>query len=92
MKIGTDEAARIARLAHLALSADELEALAGEMSTILSYVDRLGEFDGQEPAAESSAAPLRDDLPSPSLDRSDVESNAPLWRDGFFIVPRVIGE
>ena len=35
---------------------------------------------------------LRDDEPRPSVDRDDVARNAPAWSDGYFVVPKVIGD
>jgi aspartyl/glutamyl-tRNA(Asn/Gln) amidotransferase C subunit len=34
---------------------------------------------------------MRDDEPRPSISRDDVARNAPAWRDGLFVVPKVIG-
>jgi aspartyl/glutamyl-tRNA(Asn/Gln) amidotransferase C subunit len=34
---------------------------------------------------------MRDDVPHQTLDRELVAHNAPAWRDGFFVVPKVIG-
>jgi len=35
---------------------------------------------------------MRDDEVKPGVSRDDVARNAPAWRDGYFIVPKVIGE
>lgn len=92
MKITRDEAARVAALAHIRFDEAGLERMAAEMTGILEYVDQLRAVDvaGVE---DGGAAPmiLRDDLPAPSLEREAVAANAPAWRDGFFIVPRVVG-
>jgi Asp-tRNA(Asn)/Glu-tRNA(Gln) amidotransferase C subunit len=34
---------------------------------------------------------MRDDVPQPCVDSESVEKNAPEWRDGFFVVPPVMG-
>jgi Asp-tRNA(Asn)/Glu-tRNA(Gln) amidotransferase C subunit len=34
---------------------------------------------------------MRADEPRPSVADDAVARNAPAWRDGFFIVPKVIG-
>ena len=82
MKITLDEARRIAALAHLSIDDAALSKMADEMTRILSYVDQLAE----------AVTPMRDDVPRPSLDRDLVAKNAPDWSDGFFRVPKVIGE
>jgi aspartyl-tRNA(Asn)/glutamyl-tRNA(Gln) amidotransferase subunit C len=93
MKIDTTEARRIARLARLELTDDELEALAVDMTAILAFVQQL------ERAADDSGAPdaptratLRSDEPQEPLDRGAVADNAPEWRNGHFVVPRVLGD
>ncbi|HEX7153296.1 MAG TPA: Asp-tRNA(Asn)/Glu-tRNA(Gln) amidotransferase subunit GatC [Thermoanaerobaculia bacterium] len=92
MKIERTEAARVAALAHLELSDPELERMADEMTKILSYIDQLREVDvtGFD-ERDLHVTPLREDEPRPSLDREPVAANAPLWWDGFFVVPKVIG-
>ncbi len=92
MKIDRDEAARIAALAHLEFDERALERMAAEMTKILSYIDQLREVDaaGFEERGEL-VTPFRDDEPHQSVDREDVARNAPAWRDGFFVVPKVIG-
>ncbi|HWW60161.1 MAG TPA: Asp-tRNA(Asn)/Glu-tRNA(Gln) amidotransferase subunit GatC [Thermoanaerobaculia bacterium] len=92
MKIDRDEARRVADLAHLEFDDAGLERMAAEMTKILSYIDQLREVDvaGFEERADS-VTPLRDDEPRPSADRDLVARNAPAWRDGFFVVPKVIG-
>ena len=92
MKIDRDEAHRIAGLAHLEFDEAGLERMAGEMTKILSYIDQLREVDveGFE-ERDDAATPFREDEPHQSVNREDVARNAPAWRDGFFVVPKVIG-
>ena len=92
MNIDRDEARRVAALAHLEFDDAGLDRMASEMTKILTYIDQLRDADvadgGLKPAAPT---PLRDDEPRPSLDRDAVARNAPAWRDGLFVVPKVIG-
>ncbi len=81
----------MARLSRLRLTDQEVDSLAGELSSILDHVDRLAEvdIDGVEPT--SHVVPLenvlRDDLPRPSLSRETALSQAPDPHDGAFRVP-----
>jgi len=92
MNIDRDEARRIAGLAHLEFDDAGLDRMAAEMTKILTYIDQLREVnvDGFEDR-DAAATPLRADDVQPSLDRELVARNAPAWRDGFFVVPKVIG-
>jgi aspartyl-tRNA(Asn)/glutamyl-tRNA(Gln) amidotransferase subunit C len=93
----TEEVARIARLARLALTGDELELYSRQLTSILEYADQLQAVDttGVPPTSHplSLTAGLRDDEPAPSLPRPDALRGAPDGdpRRGLFKVPRVIG-
>ena len=89
MKITRDEARRIAQLAHLAFDDASLDRMADEMTKILTYIDQLREVEGCTDKSVG-ATPLRDDEVRPSVPREKVEANAPAWRDGHFLVPKVI--
>ncbi|HEV7923284.1 MAG TPA: Asp-tRNA(Asn)/Glu-tRNA(Gln) amidotransferase subunit GatC [Thermoanaerobaculia bacterium] len=93
MKIDREEARRIADLAHLEFTEEALERMAAEMTKILTYIDQLREasLDPPSSAAAPAATPMREDVPLASLDRELAARNAPGWRDGFFVVPKVIG-
>ena len=91
MKITRDEARRIAELAHLEFDDAGLERMADEMTKILSYIDQLNgapTLVGTPPA--EAGAPLREDVVRPGIAREAVERNAPAFRDGHFVVPKVI--
>jgi len=91
MKITVDEARHIAELAHLEFDAAGLERMASEMTKILTYIDQLREIEGATEEG-GGATPLREDVARPGIDRDAVARNAPAWRDGHFVVPKVIGE
>ena len=92
MDIDRDEARRVATLAHLEFDDAGLDRMAAEMTKILTYIDQLREVDtaGFEERGDA-ITPLRDDEPHTSIDRELAARNAPAWRDGFFVVPKVIG-
>jgi aspartyl-tRNA(Asn)/glutamyl-tRNA(Gln) amidotransferase subunit C len=92
MKIDLTEARRVADLAHLEFDDPGLERMAAEMTKILTYIDQLSEVDVQGfEERDATVTPFREDEPRPSIDRHDAARNAPAWRDGFFVVPKVIG-
>ncbi|HEY8183867.1 MAG TPA: Asp-tRNA(Asn)/Glu-tRNA(Gln) amidotransferase subunit GatC [Thermoanaerobaculia bacterium] len=89
MKITRDEARRIAELAHLEFDDAGLERMAEEMTKILSYIDQLREIEGGTDKSVG-ATPLREDVAREGIAREAVERNAPAFRDGHFVVPKVI--
>ena len=95
-RLTRDDAARIAALAKLELTGDELDRAAQELAAILEYFDVIAEVDttGVELSAPSlGESTLRPDEPQPPLPPADTFINAPdADRDaGLFRVPRVLG-
>jgi len=91
VKITRDEARRIAQLAHLAFDDASLDRMAEEMTKILTYIEQLREVEGGGQAIlPVQSTPLREDEVRPGVPREKVEANAPAWRDGHFLVPKVI--
>jgi aspartyl-tRNA(Asn)/glutamyl-tRNA(Gln) amidotransferase subunit C len=86
--------AHIAALARIRISEGEIEALAGELSHILDWVEQLNEVDttGVEPMASAAAAslPMREDAVTDGGCREAILGNAPRAARGFFTVPKVV--
>ena len=89
MKIDREEARRIAGLAHLEFDDSSLDRIAGEMTEILGYVERLRDASGLDSDA-GAATPMRDDVTTAATGRELIERNAPAFDNGFFVVPKVI--
>jgi aspartyl-tRNA(Asn)/glutamyl-tRNA(Gln) amidotransferase subunit C len=95
LKITEEEVRKVADLANLRLSPDEVTRMAREMDAVLTHVDELNQLDttGVEPMAQvlyAGGDSLRDDEPGPTLANEDVTANAVISGAGFFKVPRVI--
>lgn len=94
MSVDAATVRHIARLARIAVSDDEVEAFAPELSNILGWIEQLGEVDvaGVEPmtAVIPNTLRLRDDVVADGNRRDEVLANAPLAEHGFFAVPKVI--
>jgi aspartyl-tRNA(Asn)/glutamyl-tRNA(Gln) amidotransferase subunit C len=90
---------RIATLARLDLTADEIEMFAGQLTAILAYADQVQQVDTSDAALGAPASavePLhatRDDDLAPCLARDLVLDQAPDADPsaGVFKVPRVLG-
>lgn len=99
MSVDTATVARIAALARIRMSEDEVAGMVPELNQILGWVEQLGEVDvsGVEPmtAVIPNALRLRDDkVDADPLTgggrRNEVLANAPAAEHGFFGVPKVI--
>ncbi|MEM6494111.1 MAG: Asp-tRNA(Asn)/Glu-tRNA(Gln) amidotransferase subunit GatC [Pseudomonadota bacterium] len=99
MSVTKQDVAKIARLARIEMSEEELSRMVPELNNILNWVDQLGEVDvtGVEPMAAVIENTLR--LRADEVDadpktgggkRDAVLANAPVAEHGFFGVPKVI--
>ena len=104
MKITQADVLRVAQLAHLELSPEEVETYRGQLDEILTYIGKLEELDVSSiapmaqailnpPAAGASAEmhpELRDDSPRDCHTAAEVLKRAPDAAAPFFRVPKVI--
>lgn len=96
MSLSEQDIRRVAELANLALTDDEVASMVRDLSGILTHVDKLNELDtaGVEPMAQvifeaGDTATLREDRERPPLGNHDAVANAPLAGAGYFKVPKV---
>jgi aspartyl-tRNA(Asn)/glutamyl-tRNA(Gln) amidotransferase subunit C len=89
--IDREQVLHVARLARLQLSDEEVDRMAGEMSTILEHVETMTELDleGVEPTSHVVELQnvLRDDVPRDCLPRERALEQAPDVAAGGFRVP-----
>jgi aspartyl-tRNA(Asn)/glutamyl-tRNA(Gln) amidotransferase subunit C len=94
MSLTVEEVAKVALLARLRLSPEELETFTGQLNTIVDFVAQLQalETDGIEPLAHGVEVRnvFRDDVRGPSLPRDAALSNAPKRNSESFLVPVVL--
>ena len=95
-RITRDEVEHVARLARLALSESEIDALTGELAAILGHAAEVSAIDTADVPPTAHPLPLvnvlRADEPRPGADRDEVLGAAPAAEDGRFRVPRILGE
>lgn len=94
-RITPEAVAKVAKLARLALSDDELQQATLELSDMLDHfadIDAL-DLDGVEPMTHPTpiANVMRDDVEADCLDHDEVLAAAPASEDGRFRVPPIIG-
>src|SRR5918992_1329320 len=98
MPITEADIRKIADLAHLEITDEELRHLAPQVASIVAYVEQLNELDtsrvepaigGLTPEGESTRAD-REDVPVPSLGQALALDQAPDPSHGHFRVPKVL--
>src|SRR5919202_2536692 len=98
MPITESDIKKIAQLAHLEITSDELRAYTPQIAEIVAYVEQLNELDtsqvepsigGLTPEGGRTAA-AREDRTRPSLGQALALEQAPDPSHGHFRVPKVI--
>ncbi len=94
MSVDKDTVRRIARLARIRVQEDELQPLANELSSILEWIEQLGEVntEGVEPMTSVEDMPMKK-RPDEVVDGNraeDILANAPRREGNFFVVPKVV--
>ena len=94
MSIDTATAARVAKLARIAVPQEDLPRLADELNGIIAFMEQLNEVDvdGVEPMTSVTPQRLkrREDVVTDGNQQEAVLANAPDAREGFFAVPKVV--
>jgi len=89
--IGREEVLHVAQLARLALSEDEIEPMARELSAVLDHVAKIGELNLEDVAPTSHVVDitgaLRPDEPRECLPREVALAQAPAVAEDGFLVP-----
>lgn len=95
-RISRDDVAKVASLARLTLSDDELDLYTGQLQSILDHARDVEALDLVDVPPTSHPVPLTDvtrtDEVVPCLDRDEVLAEAPAAEEGMFRVPPVLGE
>jgi len=94
MSVDTTTVRHIAKLARIAVTDAEVDALVPELNNILGWIEQLQEVDvtGVEPmtAVIPNTLRLRPDEVTDGGIREALLANAPVAEHGFFAVPKVI--
>ena len=94
MSLDKDQVQHIAMLARLRLADDEFAETVDKLSRIVDFVDQLSKAATQDvvPMAHplDASQRLRPDEVTEPDDRDRFQANAPLVRDGLYLVPKVI--
>ena len=83
---------KVAYLARLRLTEEEVELFSKQLGDILEFVNQMNEVntEGVEPfVLDYGNTPVREDESGKTLPREEIEKNAPEFENGYFVVPRV---
>jgi aspartyl-tRNA(Asn)/glutamyl-tRNA(Gln) amidotransferase subunit C len=94
-RISAEAVAKVARLARLDLTAEELERTTSQLAGMLEHFADIDALDLADVAPMAQPYPLqnvfREDVIVPGLDRDEVLAAAPAAEHGRFRVPPIIG-
>ena len=94
MALENKEVERIAKLARLKLTSEEVRLFREQLSEILEYARRLQTINTSEVLLTgkflSSSTSLRSDIPHSGMKLEDLFHNAPSIEDNQFRVPRIL--
>ena len=94
-RLTSADVAKVARLARLDLTPDELEAATNQLGAMLEHFADIDALDLSDVAPMTQPYSLvnvmREDVVVSGLDRAEVLAAAPQVEDGRFRVPPVIG-
>jgi aspartyl-tRNA(Asn)/glutamyl-tRNA(Gln) amidotransferase subunit C len=94
MALTIDDVKKIAALAKLSFSENELAKMAKELDAIVGYVEQLKELnvDAVEPTSHvlELVNVMREDITEPWLSPEEALKNAPAQKLDYFSVPKVV--
>ncbi len=96
MALSREDVQRVALLARLRLTEEELQTMTRQLQSIVGYIDQLAELNTEDvpPLAHAvdMANVFRADEVRASLDRAAALANAPHTDGECYLVPAVLGE
>ncbi|MDB4476966.1 Asp-tRNA(Asn)/Glu-tRNA(Gln) amidotransferase subunit GatC [Rhodopirellula sp.] len=95
MSLSAAEVRKLALLARLDLSDDEVANVRPQLDSILAFVEQLTELDTTDVEPMTTALDVdnrwREDSQFDTLSNDEALANAPSQSDGCFLVPPVLG-
>ncbi len=98
MSLDTATVRRVASLARIRLTEEDVPRLQAELNGILGWIEQLQAVDtegvepmaGGDPRGEGGGMRMREDAVTDGGQRDAVLANAPEAHEGFFLVPKVV--
>ncbi|EJN04825.1 Asp-tRNA(Asn)/Glu-tRNA(Gln) amidotransferase subunit GatC [Phyllobacterium sp. YR531] len=94
MSVDTATVKRVANLARIAVTEDDVSRMTGQLNTILGFVEQLNEVNVEGVEPMTSVTPMamkkRQDVVNDGDKVADIVANAPTSEENFFVVPKVV--
>jgi len=94
MALDSDKVKKIAHLARLAITEEEIPKYAQDLNKVLSLVEKMGEVETDDVAPLAHPVDiyqrLRADTVTETDQRERFQEQAPAVEDGLYLVPKVI--
>ena len=94
MKIDMEQILKVSELSRIDLTENEKSEFLKQLSDIVSYVDKIGEMDTENIQPADHIVELknifRGKRQGDPISISDIQTMAPSFEDGYFIVPQII--
>ncbi|GAB6138125.1 Asp-tRNA(Asn)/Glu-tRNA(Gln) amidotransferase subunit GatC [Halanaerobaculum tunisiense] len=94
MKLDQETVERVAHLARLELTEEEIEEFTEQLSDILGHAEKLNELDTEDVEPMAHVLPVknvfREDEVRESLPQDEALANAPEKERGMFKVPQIV--
>ncbi|TGK38829.1 Asp-tRNA(Asn)/Glu-tRNA(Gln) amidotransferase subunit GatC [Leptospira andrefontaineae] len=94
MNLNEESLQKIAELSRLKIDPKDIQNFLTDFNKVLNYVDTITELNvssvSDEDLYPNEGNSLRADKAKEGLSRSQIESFAPSFQNGYFVVPKVI--
>ncbi len=94
MSVDTATVKRVANLARIAVTEDDVFRMTGQLNAILGFVEQLNEVNVEGVEPMTSVTPMamkkRADVVTDGNKVADIVANAPITEENFFVVPKVV--
>lgn len=91
MEVSDELLKKLENLSALQVPEAKKEAIKGQISEILDFVENLGALNlSKDIPPKSAKTPLREDIPHNANIAESVLKNAPKAENRFFIVPKIV--
>ncbi|PKA15086.1 Asp-tRNA(Asn)/Glu-tRNA(Gln) amidotransferase subunit GatC [Leptospira haakeii] len=94
MNLNEESLQKIAELSRLKIDPKDIQNFLTDFNKVLNYVDTITELNvssvSDEDLYPNEGNSVRPDKANEGLSRSQIESFAPSFQNGYFVVPKVI--